>query len=262
LATIPFRDYAAVYDLIYADKDYAGEAGFVADLCRRFLPDRPVATIDIADVACGTGRHALELARLGFRLEGSDISPDMVDIAKAAAAKARPPIQFHCESFQTCANIRKRFDVVLAMFASIGYLTEWSDFKRALLNIESLLRPGGIFVFDVWNGAAVVKHYSPLKTRRAQGLDMTVERVSRTQVDEMRQIADVRFDFTVHRNGNERQSFHEQHRVRYYFPRELEDLLSALGFRTILRCPFMEPERELRPTDWNMTFIVQPSSSA
>src|SRR2546430_11502469 len=61
--------YSAYYDLLYHDKDYAAEARFVAELVRRH-GGRPPAGVELLDLACGTGRHLIELARLGMVVAG------------------------------------------------------------------------------------------------------------------------------------------------------------------------------------------------
>src|SRR2546428_13493377 len=68
----PFQaGYSAYYDLLYRDKDYAAEARFVAELVRRH-GGRPPAGVQLLDLACGTGRHLIELARLGMVVAGRD----------------------------------------------------------------------------------------------------------------------------------------------------------------------------------------------
>ncbi|MDA1044519.1 MAG: methyltransferase domain-containing protein, partial [Verrucomicrobia bacterium] len=80
----PFREYAQYYDLLYQDKDYAGEARFVARLLGQYV-GKPEENTAVLDLACGTGRHAQELARMGYRVEGSDLSVDMVAVARERA---------------------------------------------------------------------------------------------------------------------------------------------------------------------------------
>ena len=74
-----FGEYAEFYDLLYHDKVYPEEAAFVARLLDRCL-SKPVAQTEILDIACGTGRHAQEWARMGYRVEGSDLSTEMVKL--------------------------------------------------------------------------------------------------------------------------------------------------------------------------------------
>lgn len=64
-----FGDYARYYDVLYQDKDYAGEADFVLScLVRRQGEPRT-----LLDLGCGTGRHGLEMARRGVSVTGVDM---------------------------------------------------------------------------------------------------------------------------------------------------------------------------------------------
>ena len=257
-SVLPFSVYAEVYDLLYADKDYAAEATFVGNLLQRFL-NRAPAQIRIVDLACGTGRHAIELASIGLSVTGSDVSSEMVSIARATARERGLSIPFHIQSFQNCSAIGGKYDAALAMFASLGYLLSPADLIQTLSCVRALLTPHGVFVFDVWNGQAVVKDYAPIREKRANNAKLTVQRISRTTLDEGAQVATVRFEFELTRRGCAPESFAEIHRVRYFFPEELKGILEAQGFQVLLRCPFREPSRALTPNDWNMTFVVRPA---
>jgi SAM-dependent methyltransferase len=257
---IPFGEYSAIYDLIYADKNYPGEARYVAELIERFSA-RKGASATVIDLACGTGRHAFELASLGYAIEGSDISAGMIGVARAQAAARALPVRFHNHSFQTADAIEGQFDVALALFASLGYLTHFDDFSLALANVRKRLVPGGIFIFDLWNGAAVLPGYSAHKVRKVGDAQRQVERISRTAVDAIAQQARVEFEFKVAYADGTARHFSEEHRVRFYFAQEMSDLLPALGFEVLLRCPFLSPGRPLGADDWNMTFVARPKTS-
>ncbi|MBX4972773.1 class I SAM-dependent DNA methyltransferase [Rhizobium lentis] len=261
-APIPFGEYSAIYDLIYRDKDYAGEAGFVATLIEQYAPRQNDAPIRVLDLACGTGRHAMELASKGYVVEGSDISSGMVAVARKSAGERGLDLRFHECSFQTADAIPGSFDVVLAMFAALGYLTDFSDFELTLRNVAKKMAPGGIFIFDVWNGAAVLPQYSPHKVRYEADDKRKVERVSRTTLDEVAQQAVVKFEFKVEYADGAVKHFSEDHRVRFYFPQEMVDLLTALGFEVLLRCPFLQPEKAVSRHDWNMTYVVRKRSDS
>jgi predicted TPR repeat methyltransferase len=252
---VPFGLYAEVYDLLYQDKNYPAESEFIASLIRRFAA-APNAT-RIIDLACGTGRHAIELARMGFRIAGSDISEQMVTVARAAIDAERLDIPLFVESFQSCARIKGEFDIVLAMFSSLGYLQSREDLEVALSGVRSLLAPRGLFIFDVWNGLATLKDYLPIRVKRASGAATSVLRVSRTALDAVRQIATVDFEFVVMPRDRPSVEFAEKHLVRFYFPRELNDILESSGFEVLLQCPFMNSSRALEPGDWNMTFVAR-----
>lgn len=253
---LPFGLYAEVYDLLYQDKNYRAESEFVAALIRRFA-SKASGDTRIIDLACGTGRHAIELARLGYRVAGSDVSENMVAMARTAVVSAGLDVPLFVEAFQSCGRIKGQFDVALAMFSSLGYLRSREDLDAALAGIESLLEQDGLFIFDVWNGLAALKDYSPVRVKRVTGSSTNVLRVSRTTLDEVRQIATVVFEFLVMPNNQPTIEFIEEHLVRFFFPRELTDILEARGFEVLLQCPFMDAGRPLEAHDWNMTFVAR-----
>jgi SAM-dependent methyltransferase len=254
---LPFGLYADVYDLIYADKNYEAEALFVVSLLQRFLAPWNLEK-RIVDLACGTGRHALQLASMGFRVTGSDISSAMVSIARKAASERALKVPFSVQSFQNCGSLGGKYDAALAMFASLGYLLSDEDLSKTLAGVRALLAPNGIFVFDVWNGDAVVKDYAPVREKHVSNESLQVTRISRTTLDKGNRVATVNFEFDVTRRASAPAKFAEVHRVRYFFPDELVRFLENHGFDVVLQCPFLEQSRDLAPSDWNMTFVVRP----
>ncbi len=72
-----FGNYSRYYNLLYKDKDYKGEAGFIHDLIQKYLPDAQ----NILDLGCGTGRHDALLAKKGYAITGVDMSEEMLLIA-------------------------------------------------------------------------------------------------------------------------------------------------------------------------------------
>jgi len=69
-----FDAYASYYDLLYRDKDYAGESRYVLDL----LAQQGIPGGQLLELGCGTGRHAEHFGSAGFRVHGIDLSEKMV----------------------------------------------------------------------------------------------------------------------------------------------------------------------------------------
>lgn len=253
----PFGEYAQHYDLLYQDKDYPGEARFLARLLGRCL-GKPAQQTDVMDLACGTGRHAQELTRLGYRVEGSDLSADMVAIASARVQSLGLTIRFFNESFQTCDRIGRKYDAVIAMFSAIDYLNEYSDLVCTLKNIRGLLREGGVFIFDFWNGNAVLKSHSPVRVKRVSSGKDAVIRISNTSLDTVAQVATIKFDFMLLRADRVIREFSEVHAVRYFFPQEMKDILAGNGFDVVYRCPFLREDGAMEPDEWNLTYVARP----
>ncbi|HEY5974601.1 MAG TPA: class I SAM-dependent methyltransferase, partial [Geobacteraceae bacterium] len=209
----------------------------------------------ILDLACGTGRHCFELERLGHRVEGSDASPEMIGLARAAAAARESAVAFHNFSFQDVCRMNRQFDVVISMFSAIDYLTTHQEIMTALRNIHGLLPPGGLFIFDYWNGNAVVRDYSPVKTLSRHDGTREITRTSTTSLDLFRQIATVNFDIQCRTAGQKQLEFKEQHRIRYFYFPEMEAFLENSGFDLRYRSRFMADS--CNAEDWNITIVAR-----
>lgn len=111
----------------------------------------------VLDAACGSGGHALWLARQGYEVEGADVSPAMIALAreKAAAAGLDVPfavaalsdLQFPASSFQ----LPVPYDAVLCLGNSLPHLLTQDDLVAALRGMAGVLRPGGALVLQNLN---------------------------------------------------------------------------------------------------------------
>jgi hypothetical protein len=119
------------------------------------------------------------------------------------------------------------------------------------------LNKDGVFIFDFWNGNAVLGEYSPLRIRREQDGNLGLIRITNTVLDKVAQIATLNFDFILTESGSIVREFTELHKIRYFFPQEMSDLLNANGFEVIHTCPFLKDEEFLNPNDWNITYVVR-----
>lgn len=252
-----FDVYAAFYDLLYKDKNYKGEAEYIDQLITRFLNQERNRT-SVLDLACGTGKHLLQLAKQGYgQLSGSDISSAMIKIAVENAQKESKDITFHNYSFQECNKINDRFDVILSMFSAVNYLTTYADQSKTLRNISGLLNPGGLFIFDYWNGCAVTEMYSPVKVLRKSEGSAEILRVSQTELDLIEQAAVV--EFTCHYFEQDRRvaNFEETHHLHYYYFSEMKNLLWSHDFDILYIAPFMQMEKSLSSDDWNISIVAK-----
>ena len=115
-------DYAAAYDVLYHDKDYAAEC----DLIERVFAEYGDSNIQVVlDLRCGTGGHARLLTERGYTVVGVDRSPDMLRRARKRGTTAR----FELGDI-TSLDLRETFDAVLMMFAFLSVVPATS-FDRA-----------------------------------------------------------------------------------------------------------------------------------
>lgn len=147
-------DHPLYYDIVFAP-DTAREVDFLLALWARHgrttLPPRhrPCAL----ELACGTGRTVLELARRDWRSRGFDLNPHMLVRARAAIASAPPRIQklatvrrARMEAFrEPPASV----DLAHCLLSTFKYLLTERDARACLRSVERALRPGGIFVLGL-----------------------------------------------------------------------------------------------------------------
>ena len=251
-----FSDYAKYYDLFYENKDYPDEALFIHNIIKRYH-SKSADNISMLDIGCGTGIHALELMTHGYNIEGSDISSDMIELARNRSSNAGKDISFYNESFQTSHKINKKYDVVLALFSSINYVLSDEDINKSFQNMNSLLNDGGILIFDFWNGDAVIRDYSPARERSVVSDDIKITRKTSSSVSIGTHRITVDFDFELYRKDKIIEQFSEKHELRYFFIEEMKDMLLKSNFQLIHRCPFNEIDKTLDPFTWNVTFVAE-----
>ena len=130
------------------------------DLYDRLVPPGPCEPfyLDLADrvggpvleLACGSGRLTLPLARGGREVVGLDVSPAMLDAARVKAVRAGLEVRWVRGDMETF-DLNGRFGLILVSCNSLGHLTEPDALDRALRRIREHLAPGGLFAFDVVN---------------------------------------------------------------------------------------------------------------
>lgn len=108
------------------------------------------STPTLLDIACGTGRHALEMARRGYCVTGVDISEDMLFVARDSSIAEGIKIQYdQCDMGEI--NYSNQFDIAYIFFNTMGLLTSNDAILDFLDRIYAALRPNGLFVFQVGN---------------------------------------------------------------------------------------------------------------
>jgi len=153
------------------------EASLQIPAVRELLGAHPPGPL--LDLCCGTARHAVLLARDGFRVVGLDLSEALLEKARArlrVAAPAPPPgitlvrgdmrsLPFRGDSFRWIVNL----------FTSFGYFDE-DDNLRALQEAGRVLTPDGRMLIDTLNPDRAVLSLQPRTVRQEGDLVIVEER--------------------------------------------------------------------------------------
>jgi SAM-dependent methyltransferase len=247
-------DYADCYDILYRAKDYTGEV----DLVERLLAKHgTVGPKSILDLGSGTGSHALPLAQRAHRVTGVDRSPGM--LAQARAKAATLPLA-HAPEFiegDICRHdLGRRFDAALMMFMVLGYQFENADLLAALVTLRKHLAPAGLFVFDVWNGLAVLAQRPGARTAEASVGDTRIVRRTRTRLEPIEQLCHVHFDIE-RTDADGTTAWEETHTMRFFFPQELDLVLRCNGMRLLQLSSFPDGEGPPDEQAWNIIGVAQ-----
>jgi SAM-dependent methyltransferase len=244
-------EYAAAYDSLYQDKDYLAECDLLERVFQTYA-QRPVRRV--LDLGCGTGGHAAPLAERGYQVVGVDRSPAMLEHARARGSSAR----FACGDIAGL-DLGETFDAVVMMFAVLGYQVSNAEALGALATVRRHLTPGGLFVADAWYGPAVLRQRPSDRIKVQDTPDGQLIRAASGELDVRHHVCHVRYQ--VWRIGNQAQpaASHttEHHRMRFFFPLELDLLMEQSGLEVARLGQFPELDAEPDERSWNVILVAR-----
>jgi SAM-dependent methyltransferase len=249
--------YAEHYDLFYAEKDYEAECDMLEQAFRRYGKGK-IRTV--LDLGCGTGNHALPLAKRGYKVTGVDRSPDMLAKALSKTAWFKSRSQSSPTFLQgdlRSLDLSRRFDAVLMMFAVLGYQLTNEEVLAALNTVRRHLKPGGLFIGDVWYGPAVLSIRPGDKIKTIPTEDGKIIRLASGTLDIYHHLATVNYDI-LHLLGRTVVSeSKEAHQMRYFFPQELDLFMAITGLRLLGLRAFSDLERPASDATWNTLVLAE-----
>jgi len=249
------KGYADLYDVTYAEKPYDAECDVLERVFREH-GTRPIG--EVLDLGCGTGSHAMHLSRRGYRLVGVDVSAAMLARAKEKLLAGKPasPVEL-VEGDVRTVELGRTFDAALMMFAVLGYQTSNRDVAAALENARRHLAPGSLLALDVWYGPAVLaqRPATRFRTRPVPGGQLL--RLSEGDLDVRHHLCTVRFHLWRIEGGAMVAETVETHRMRFFFPLELELFLAGAGFELVRLSAFPEIDSEPDETTWNVLAVAR-----
>ena len=241
-----FKDFADYYDLIYKDKKYEKEVDFLEEI---FGENKPK---NILEVGCGTGNYTRILLDRGYGVTATDIFENMLEIARRKC---------NCKLIKgdiRDISLNENFDVCIAMFAVMGYITKNTDIIKALNNIHRHLKPNGVFVFDVWNGLAVMRIIPEQRMKEVENDEVKIIRFAVPNLRAFDHICEVNYKLLIlNKEDNTFDEINEKHSVRFYFPQEITHYLEEAGFEVLKICSFLDLNGRVDENVWNIATIAR-----
>lgn len=216
-----FTNYAQKYDRESFVRGTIGECDFIE---REIDCDK---NTQILDIGCGTGRHAIELAKRGYKVTGIDLSESQLARAKEKALAENLAINFVRQDARELAYVNE-FDLVIILCEGGFSLMETDEMNfQILCNASHALKPQGKLIFTTLNGLFPLFH--SVKEFMASASKEGNAQYDNNSFDLMtfrdRHTIQIKDDF-----GNAKELKCNE---RYYVPSEITWLLTTLNFRVI-----------------------------
>lgn len=244
-----FDAYSRYYDLLYRDKDYAAEADYLDCLLQR----HSISGRNLLEFGSGTGRHGRLLAARGYRITGIERSAEMV-------AQAMPSEGFACRQGDIrTVQLGRTFDAVLSLFHVISYQIANDAVRAVFARAAEHLRPGGLFVFDVWYSPAVYTQRPAVRVKRLEGDGIRVTRIAEPRIHSNENRVDVNYSLFVEDLATGAvQTLTETHPMRHFSLPELDLLAEQAGFERLAAESFLTGEPPSEDT-WGLCVVLRKS---
>jgi len=216
-----FRDYGEKYENESFAQGTVGECDFIEKEIGRGHEAR------ILDIGCGTGRHAIELAKRGYAVVGIDLSESLLKKAEEKALARGLGIDFQRIDARSLP-FASEFDLAIMLCEGAFPLMETDEMNFCILQgAAKALKPGGKLIFTTLNGLFPLFH----------SLD---EFFAADRKEGNAEYGNHSFDLMTFRDhntttvvddlGNKKELQCDE---RYYVPSEIAWLLKSLGFAQI-----------------------------
>ena len=242
-----FDAYSRYYDLLYREKDYVAEVGYIDDILIR----HKIGGRDLLEFGSGTGKHGRLLAERGYRVTGIERSAAMV--AQAAVAEG-----FDCQRGDICvAQLGRTFDAVLALFHVVSYQVDNASVCAVFDRAADHLRPGGLFVFDVWYSPAVYAQRPEVRVKRVADRDAEVTRIAEPKIWPNENRVDVNYTiFARELATGVCRTLSETHMMRHFSLPEIDLLADRSGFDRLSAEAFLTGEEPSERT-WGLCVVLR-----
>ncbi len=167
-----FEDMGEDFELIFAGQ--MPRTGAQVEFAIQALRLAPGARV--LDVACGVGRHSIELARRGYQVTGLDLSPKLLQIAAERAERAGVQVNWVRADMREIP-FTQEFDAAFNIFSSWGYLESEEEDQKVLNAVARALKPGGAFLLETAHRDWLVRHFQPHSWNEGIGVLVLEDRI-------------------------------------------------------------------------------------
>jgi len=245
-----FKLYSQYYDLLYQDKNYFSEVEYVHNLIGNYFSGNAK---ELLDLGSGTGKHGKFFVDRGYNVLGLERSTDMVAVANTNKHKNFISIQGDIIDF----SLNKQFDVITALFHVISYVNHNQDIEAVFKNVYLHLKPGGVFIFDVWYSPAVYSLKPETRVKRLKNDRIEITRIAEPEIDHNANVVAVNYHIFVKDLNNGRiKEINEVHPMRHFSIPEIQLYADKYNFEILKIEEFLTGKPPSENT-WGICFILK-----
>lgn len=242
-----FNAYSRYYNLLYRDKDYAGEADYIQKLLSR----NGITKGDLLEFGSGTGKHGCLLAEKGYRVHGIERSAEMV-------VQATKNSGFTCQQGDIANTVMGRqYDAVLSLFHVVSYQTSNEQLQAVFNNAALHLNTGGVFIFDFWYSPAVYAQQPVVRVKRMADDQVEITRIAEPVIYPNENRVDVKY--SIYAKDLESSTvliLQESHSMRHFSLPEIDLLAQLTGFKRVSTEEFLTGHAASKDT-WGVCVILK-----
>lgn len=205
------------YHTLYQHRDRTEAQTFINNLMNKVKLDENAR---ILDLACGRGRHAMQLAQMNYQVVGVDLSPANIEFANKAK-NDHPKVEFKVGDMRNSLGDNE-YDAVLNAFTSFGYFNSKAEHQQVINNIYACLKNSGLFFFDYLNARAIPSTNNKEIVQEIEGIHFSTKRSLLNQ-HVVKEISVQDGDMTMH--------FMEK--VALYYKDDFIEMLTKANFKII-----------------------------
>lgn len=219
-----YNIFADFYDELMYDVDYKKRTAYLMKLFKKYGKAPKL----LLDVACGTGGFSNEFARLGVEVIGTDISEEMLNIARENSMYQGLDVLYLCQAAEEL-DLYGTVDGAVCCLDSLNHITDYKKLCEAFKKVSLFLEPDCLFIFDV---------NTEYKHREILGDNVFV--MDREEVycvwanvyNDKKKTVDIMLDFFV-KEGEVYSRFSEEFTERAYTEKELASALENAGLEIL-----------------------------
>lgn len=249
VANRPFELTNIYYDLLYRDKPYQQEANYISNLLQYYSPNAH----QILELGSGTGNYSTYLSLLGYTITGIERDEEMNKIARSKLIPNFTPITNNIVSFE----LQLTCDAVVALFHVISYLTTNNELISCFKQVAKHLKPGGIFIFDVWYTPAVYTQVLQPRIKQVDNQTFFITRKAYPTINYVNNTVQVDYDISI--NNPKKDTFFtmkESHTMRHFSTCEIELVAAAGNFKLLAAQEFLTAKEPGKDT-WGVCYILK-----